>query len=294
MPIVPGATSPIENAGAPVNGTTETQVLTVSGSPTGGTFKVTYDGFETASLTYNESAANVQTALRNLPNIGSTGCTVSGSAGGPWTVTFAGNLVNLALNTLTLSTNALTGGSSPSVGIAKGTTGVTATARLAGTGALLQDTTNGVLYINAGTGLAPSWLPAPGVNGSQTVQVTVPTASVLLLNTTPYTLVAAPGAGKIIAVDEIVAKIVFNSIAYTGANALEFRYTDGSGAKVSADIASTFINTASGTAYASVKGVVTALTPVANAALVVRVPTADPAAGNSAIVFTVKFRTLTP
>src|SRR6185503_6279720 len=68
----------------------------------------------------------------------------------------------------------------------------------------------------------------------RTTQVTVPTASVLLLNTTPYTLVAAPGAGKFIAVVEISAKLVFNTVAYTGANALEFRYTDGSGAKVAA------------------------------------------------------------
>lgn len=124
--------------------------------------------------------------------------------------------------------------------------------------------------------------------------VTVTTAQVLALNTTPITLVAAPGAGKILQVIEVTAKLVFNSVAYTGSNALEFRYTDGSGAKVTADIASTFINTASGTAYASVKGVVTALTPVANAPIVVFVPTANPAAGNSAIVFTVSYRVITP
>lgn len=129
---------------------------------------------------------------------------------------------------------------------------------------------------------------------ARTIQVTVPTASVLLLNTTPYSLVAAPGAGKIILVDEITAKLVFNTIAYTGANALEFRYTDGSGAKVTADLASSFIDSASGTNYATVKSIVTALTPVANAAIVVRVPTADPGAGNSAIVFSVKYRVVTP
>jgi hypothetical protein len=129
---------------------------------------------------------------------------------------------------------------------------------------------------------------------ARTTQVTLPTAAVLLLHTTPYTLVAAPGAGKVILVDEITAKLVFNSIAYTGSNALEFRFTDGSGAKVSADLASSFINSASGTNYATVKSVVTALTPVANAAVVVAVPTADPAAGNSAIVFSVKYRVVTP
>ena len=129
---------------------------------------------------------------------------------------------------------------------------------------------------------------------ARTTSVTVATAAVLLLHTTPVALVAAPGAGKVILIDEITAKLVFNSVAYTGSNALEFRYTDGSGAKVTADIASSFINSASGTNYATVKSVVTALTPVANAAVVVAVPTADPGAGNSAIVFTVKYRIVTP
>lgn len=129
---------------------------------------------------------------------------------------------------------------------------------------------------------------------ARTVQVTIPTASVLALFTTPYTLIAAPGAGKINLVDEITVKLVFNSIAYTGANALEFRYTDGSGAKVSADVAAAFINSASGTNYVSVKGVVTSLTPVANAAVVAAVPTANPGAGNSALVVSIKYRVVTP
>lgn len=128
----------------------------------------------------------------------------------------------------------------------------------------------------------------------QTTSVTVATGSVLTLNATPVQLVAAPGAGKAIIIDGIVAKLVFNSIAYTGSNALEFRYTDGSGAKVTADIAASFINSASGTNYASVAGVTTALTPVANAAVVVRVPTADPGAGNSPIVFTIRYHVVTP
>ncbi|HEX8184409.1 MAG TPA: hypothetical protein VF747_06650 [Blastocatellia bacterium] len=129
---------------------------------------------------------------------------------------------------------------------------------------------------------------------ARTASVTIPTAQVLTLNATPRTLVAAPGAGKITLIDEITCKLVFNSVAYTGSNALEFRYTNGSGAKVTADISSSFLNSASGTNYSSVKGVTTALTPVANAAVVVFVPTADPGAGNSDLVFTIKYRIITP
>jgi len=124
--------------------------------------------------------------------------------------------------------------------------------------------------------------------------VTIPTAQVLTLNGTPRSLVAAPGAGKIVLIEEITCKLVFNSVAYTGSNALEFRYTNGSGAKVTADIAAAFLNSASGTNYGTVKGVVTALTPVANAAVVVFVPTADPGAGDSGLVFTIKYRIVTP
>lgn len=119
-------------------------------------------------------------------------------------------------------------------------------------------------------------------------------AEIKALFTTEIQLVPAPGAGRVVMVDEIVLKIVFGAVAYTGANALEFRYTDKTGAKVTADIASTFINTALGTAYASVKGVVTALTPVANAKIVVNVSTANPAAGDSLITITVRYHVVTP
>jgi hypothetical protein len=129
---------------------------------------------------------------------------------------------------------------------------------------------------------------------ARTVTVTVPTASVLTLNGTPFTLIAAQGAGTIVLVDEITCKLVFNSVAYTGSNALEFRYTNGSGAKVIADMSSAFLNSASGTNYRSVKSVVTELTPVANALICVFVPTANPGAGNSDLIFTLKYRVVTP
>jgi hypothetical protein len=128
----------------------------------------------------------------------------------------------------------------------------------------------------------------------RTASVTVATGAVLTLNGTPVTPVAAPGAGKIVLIEEITCKLVFNSVAYTGSNALEFRYTNGSGAKVSADLSSAFLNSASGTNYATVKSVVTQVTPVANAAVVVFVPVANPGAGNSPLVFTIKYRVVTP
>ncbi len=130
--------------------------------------------------------------------------------------------------------------------------------------------------------------------GQEYAQVTIATGAVLTLNTTPVQLVAAPGTGSVVIVDDIAAKLVRNSITYTTQGVLEFRYTDGSGAKVSADIANTLLFTSSGTGYQTVKGVATALIPVANAAIVVDVPTGNPAAGNSPLVITVRYHISTP
>lgn len=60
---------------------------------------------ETAVLAYNESAANIQTALEALANVGAGNVTVSGSAGGPYTVTFSSNLGAVTVSTVNDSTN---------------------------------------------------------------------------------------------------------------------------------------------------------------------------------------------
>lgn len=117
--------------------------------------------------------------------------------------------------------------------------------------------------------------------------VTLTAAQVKALNTTPIELVAAPGANSAILVNRILFYSVFITPAYTGSNNLEFRYTDASGAKVTADIAAATLNFASGTKYSFVNGIDTELVPVANSPIVVRVPTANPGAGNSIVKFIV-------
>lgn len=140
------------------------------------------------------------------------------------------------------------------------------------------------LYQNVGDATTSSWIAV----GGAVEAITLSSAQIKALNTTPITLVSAKGAGKTIVVDEIFLKNTYGTATYTGGNALEFRYTDASGAKVSADIASTFINLVA-TGYACVKSIVTAFTPVANSPIVVRVPTADPAVGDGVITGFIRY-----
>lgn len=62
------------------------QVVTLTNTPTGGTFTLSYGGQATAALAYNVTAANLQTAIRALGG-SLSGATVAGSASGPYTIT---------------------------------------------------------------------------------------------------------------------------------------------------------------------------------------------------------------
>ena len=163
-PQIEGHLGPYEVAGAPVQGTDEVQTLTIGGTPTGGTFKLKFDGHTTAAIawssTNNTLRDNVDAALEALPNIGTGGVTTAVgtmTAGvGTLTITFAGNLANLAVPTITVAANNMTG-TAPTVDVAETTPGVNATMRGARKGAKLIDTTNGIDYINTGTALDPTW-----------------------------------------------------------------------------------------------------------------------------------------
>jgi hypothetical protein len=110
--------------------------------------------------------------------------------------------------------------------------------------------------------------------------VALTAAQIIAMGTTPVVIIAAPGANKIIIVDGITFEMTRTGTAFTGGGAVEFRYTDASGAKVSADIAATVITTGgAGVEYNRVGGLVSSFTPVVNAAIVIRNATAAFAAG---------------
>ena len=89
----------------------EVQTVTISGGPTGGTFTLTANGQTTAPIAYNATAAAVRSALNALNGVN---VTVSGSNGGPYTVTFQtpGDVAQMT------ASGSFTGGTSPSVAVA--------------------------------------------------------------------------------------------------------------------------------------------------------------------------------
>lgn len=105
-------------------GTSEVQTITVTGTPTGGTFTLTYDGETTATIAYNAAAAAVKTALEALPNIDLNAITAGGGAlpSTPVTITFGGDLAGTNVPQMTASAS-FTGGTSPAVAVTTTTPG---------------------------------------------------------------------------------------------------------------------------------------------------------------------------
>lgn len=96
----------------------EVQTITITGTPTGGTFTLTYSGQTTSSIAYNAAASDVQAALEALSNIavGDVVCAGGTLPGTAVTVTFEGALANTDVSLMT-SSSSLTGGTSPTITI---------------------------------------------------------------------------------------------------------------------------------------------------------------------------------
>jgi len=139
-----------------------------------------------------------------------------------------------------------------------------------------------------------------GVGGGvQFAEVTVSTAQVLDLADTAVTLVAAPGAGKMLVFHQAVLILDYNSIGYTeSSDNLAVYYDTESGAQASEVIECTgFIDqTADTITFAVPNGgaatVLAAATGLANKALVLANPNDDFAAGNSPVRVKVWYSTI--
>jgi len=101
----------------------DVQTVSITGTPTGGTFTLTFSGQTTTAIAYNASATTVANALIALSNIGNSDVTVTSiNVGGPYTVTFTGTLANAPQAQLT-ATSSLSGGITPAVSITRTKTG---------------------------------------------------------------------------------------------------------------------------------------------------------------------------
>jgi hypothetical protein len=132
--------------------------------------------------------------------------------------------------------------------------------------------------------------------GLKVAKVTVPAASVLALNATPYTLVEAPSStdrGDIILefVGAMFHKPAGTAYAAVGADDdLEIRYTNASGAQVNTLLECTGFVDQTTAQTRSTRPIVTEYTPVANAALVLHMKTGEITTGNSPLYVTVLYR----
>lgn len=100
---------PVTGAPDPgLQGVSEVQTVTIDA--TGGTFTLTFGGQTTSAIAFDAAASAVQTALQALSTIGAGNVLVTGSAGGPYTVTFVGTLKGVNVAQLTSSAASLTGG----------------------------------------------------------------------------------------------------------------------------------------------------------------------------------------
>lgn len=118
----------------------------------------------------------------------------------------------------------------------------------------------------------------------RTATVTLTQAQVQALNTTPVSLISAPGSGKYIVLDSAVCLNTFDTAAFeAGTNTLDISYTNAAGAD-----AATFTNAflESGSTAIAV-AVPVAVTPVENAALVASC-NSDPTGGGASS--TLKFQ----
>lgn len=103
------------------------QTLTITSTPTGGTFTISFTDpatgtvYTTAGIAYNASAATVQTALEALTGIapGDVTCTGGALPGTPVVCTFTGDLASTDIALMTADGASLTGGTAPAAAIAE-------------------------------------------------------------------------------------------------------------------------------------------------------------------------------
>lgn len=97
----------------------EKQTLTITGTPTGGTFTISFGGQTTAAIAYNAAASAVQTALVALTSIGAGNVIVTGGTlpGTAVVLDFSAGALAGTFPALVTTTSSLTGGTTPAIAV---------------------------------------------------------------------------------------------------------------------------------------------------------------------------------
>ena len=159
-----GLGTPLRNAGAPAAIAAVNEVQSIASTGTGGPATFTFNGQTTPAQAFNVSAATLQAALRALTSINGANVTCTGGSLGsaPIACTFSGTLAAINVPAITVGAG-LTGGTATVTTTTQGVTAVpTAYSNVAAIGALLNDTTNKILYQNTGTVAVPVWSKVSG------------------------------------------------------------------------------------------------------------------------------------
>lgn len=102
----------LTNAFKTLSSTLKAQVVSIGGSPTGGTFTLQHGSTASSAIAYDAAASAVESALESIAALAGF-IAVTGPAGGPWIVIGDRDLLESRL----VAASSLTGGSSPTVEI---------------------------------------------------------------------------------------------------------------------------------------------------------------------------------
>ncbi len=202
-------------------------------SPTGGTFKLTWDDGSgaqtTAPINFDAGANDVQTALEGLSNLNPGDISVAGSVGGPWTVTFTGAQGNENVAEITVDASGLTPSGTATINGSPtgGTFKLTFDGQTTGaTGAGDTDSSSNVITgVSTATG---AFVPGEALSGTNIPADAVISAVDTGAGTITFTS-AGPNATGTGHVTDLAANLPYNADGATVQSALQALSNVGSG-----------------------------------------------------------------